>query len=113
MKMLIIEHDKYQIETIKTILKIRWPDCNCLSADQGLEGIDLVSHTAPDLVILDMEVTDMDSLEVIREMRKISEVPLIALSHIRDDQALMVKALYYGADRFIEKPFNHWSSYPG
>ena len=105
MKVIIIEHDKYQIENINTSLKIRWPDCQCFSTEYGIEGIDLASNVNPDLVILDLEVTDMDGLEVIKETRKVSIVPLIALSRIRDDQALVVKALHHGADRFISKPF--------
>jgi len=106
MKVIVIEHDKYQIEGITTALKIRWPDCDCFSTNRGRDGIDLIDTTNPDLVILNLEAPDMDSLEAIKEIRRISTVPLVVLSHIKNDQATVVKALYYGADRVISKPFH-------
>ena len=105
MKTLIIEHDKQLLEDITSILKTRWPDCQYFSIEQGIEGIDMVDMTNPDLVILDLDGLDNDGLETIREIRKVSIVPLVVLSRVKDDGSSVAKALYHGADRFIKKPF--------
>ncbi len=105
MKTVIIENDKSLIEDMISALKLRWPDCEYYSTDQGREGIDLADTTSPDLVILGLEVPDINGFEVIKEIRRISTVPLVALSRIKDDPVMIVKALCYGADRFINKPF--------
>ena len=105
MKTLIIEHDKQLLEDITSILKTRWPHCQYFSIEQGIEGIDMVDMTNPDLVILDLDGLDNDGLETIREIRKVSIVPLVVLSRVKDDGSSVAKALYHGADRFIKKPF--------
>ena len=105
MKMLIIEHDGNFTDDIVTTLKTRWPDCECFSTDQAQEGVVLVNVADPDLVILDLEAMDIDGINAIKDIRKISTVPLLVLSQRGDDQALAVRSLHYGADRFIKKPF--------
>ena len=105
MKVIVIEHDRSLMEDLDTFLKIRWPDCYCLSTDQAGKGIDLVETTDPDLVILDMEALDIDGIVAIKEIRKVSIVPLVVLSRIKDDKADVVKAFYYGADVYIKRPF--------
>jgi two-component system KDP operon response regulator KdpE len=59
---------------------------------------------APDLVILDLGLPDMDGLELIRAIRAISSVPIVVLS-IRGDEREKVEALDRGADDYVTKPF--------
>ena len=58
----------------------------------------------PDLVILDLGLPDLDGIEVIRQLRAWSRVPIIVLS-ARDQEAQKVAALDAGADDYLTKPF--------
>ena len=70
----------------------------------GEEGILRVADTAPDLVLLDLGLPDMDGTEVVRRVRAFSEVPVIVLS-VRDGSHDKVGALDAGADDYVTKPF--------
>ena len=70
----------------------------------GQEGVVRTADLAPDLVLLDLGLPDMDGTEVIRRIRGFSEVPVIILS-VRETQLDKVKALDAGADDFVTKPF--------
>lgn len=59
---------------------------------------------APDLLLLDLGLPDLDGTEVIRRLRAFSEVPVIVLS-VREQQADKVAALDAGADDYVTKPF--------
>ncbi len=63
-----------------------------------------VRQTKPDLLILDLGLPDMDGLEVIREIRAGSSLPIIVLS-VRNDESGKVAALDHGADDYVTKPF--------
>jgi two-component system KDP operon response regulator KdpE len=70
----------------------------------GEEAIVAVADHAPDLVLLDLGLPDLDGTEVIRRLRSFSDVPIIVLS-VRDRQADKVAALDAGADDYVTKPF--------
>jgi two-component system KDP operon response regulator KdpE len=74
-------------------------------ATTGAEGMDLVTRWHPDVVILDLSLPDMDGIEVCRELRTWSQVPIIVLS-VRADDANKVAALELGADDYLTKPFS-------
>jgi two-component system, OmpR family, KDP operon response regulator KdpE len=71
----------------------------------GAEGMDLVARWHADVVILDLSLPDMDGLEVCRQLRTWSQVPIIVLS-VRGDDADKVAALELGADDYLTKPFS-------
>jgi two-component system KDP operon response regulator KdpE len=70
----------------------------------GEEGVVGVAEQAPDLVLLDLGLPDIDGTEVIRRVRTFSEVPIIVLS-VREGQQDKVAALDVGADDYVTKPF--------
>lgn len=74
------------------------------TAGTGEEGVLAAAETAPDLVLLDLGLPDLDGTEVIERVRSFSDVPVIVLS-VRDRQADKVAALDAGADDFVTKPF--------
>jgi len=74
------------------------------TAGTGEEGVLAAAETAPDLVLLDLGLPDLDGAEVIERVRSFSEVPVIVLS-VRDRQADKVSALDAGADDYVTKPF--------
>lgn len=74
-------------------------------APTGAEGIELVSRWHPDVVILDLALPDRDGIEVCRQVRSWSQVPIIVLS-VRGGDADKVEALELGADDYLTKPFS-------
>ncbi|MCC7129428.1 MAG: DNA-binding response regulator [Anaerolineae bacterium UTCFX2] len=73
-------------------------------ADCGLKTIELLAKKHPDLLILDLGLPDMDGVEVIREIREWSSLPIIVLS-VRNREEDKIAALDAGADDYLTKPF--------
>jgi len=73
-------------------------------AANGQEGLVEAATRQPDLVILDLGLPDMDGLEVIRQLREWSAVPIIVLS-ARGQERDKISALDAGADDYVSKPF--------
>jgi two-component system, OmpR family, KDP operon response regulator KdpE len=71
----------------------------------GEEGVVGVADHAPDLVLLDLGLPDMDGNEVLRRIRGFSEVPVLVVS-VRENQTDKVAALDAGADDYVTKPFS-------
>src|SRR5512136_2135803 len=71
----------------------------------GAEGLKLALETAPDLVLLDLGLPDLDGLEVLRRLRLQSDAPVIIIT-ARDDEESMVAGLKLGADDYLTKPFS-------
>lgn len=76
-----------------------------LEASSAREGLDLAASAQPSLVILDLSLPDLDGLEVCRDLRAFSSMPLIVLSarHSDQDKAALLDA---GADDYVTKPFS-------
>lgn len=74
------------------------------TAVAGREAITIVAHTAPDLVVLDLGLPDMDGVEVVRTVRAASGTPILILS-ARSDERQKIEALDAGADDYLAKPF--------
>ncbi len=75
-----------------------------VQAGTGAEALKAVVTAAPDVLILDLGLPDMDGKEVIAQLRGWSEIPIIILS-ARDRESEKIAALDLGADDYIEKPF--------
>jgi two-component system KDP operon response regulator KdpE len=73
-------------------------------AETAAEGLRLVAGRAPDAVLLDLGLPDMDGQEVLQRLRAFSEVPVLVLS-AREREAEKIAALDGGADDYLEKPF--------
>lgn len=106
MKVIIIEDDAEVVEAVAMCFRLRWPDSTVLSTGEGFKGIKLVKAESPDIVILDLGLPDIDGFEVLRQIRGLSDVPLIALS-VRDQKIDIARGLESGADDYITKPFDH------
>ncbi|HVM83680.1 MAG TPA: response regulator [Candidatus Binatia bacterium] len=75
-----------------------------LEAANGAEALKRAAADAPDVVVLDLGLPDMDGKAVIKALRDWSEVPIIVLS-ARAREAEKVEALDLGADDYVNKPF--------
>ncbi|MBC7900566.1 MAG: response regulator transcription factor [Saprospiraceae bacterium] len=74
------------------------------AAADGVSALDTYHDLGPDLVITDLSMPEMSGLELCRELRKLSQVPIIVLS-VRGEEKAKVEALDAGADDYITKPF--------
>ncbi len=73
-------------------------------AETATEGLRLAASRAPDLVLLDLGLPDLDGQDALARLRAFSDVPVIILS-ARDREAEKIRALDSGADDYVEKPF--------
>lgn len=72
------------------------------TAQQGLEA---AANVRPDLIILDLGLPDLDGIDVTRQLREWSKVPIVILS-VRGQDADKIAALDAGADDYLTKPFS-------
>ncbi|HTJ89036.1 MAG TPA: response regulator transcription factor [Acidocella sp.] len=73
-------------------------------AERGDEALRLAASRAPDAILLDLGLPDMDGHEVLAKLREFTDVPVIILS-ARDRETEKIAALDAGADDYVEKPF--------
>jgi two-component system KDP operon response regulator KdpE len=76
-----------------------------LEAPTGREGVDLTATERPDLVVLDLGLPDCPGVDVCREIRTWSRVPIMVLS-ARHSDTEKVRLLNAGADDYVTKPFS-------
>ena len=74
------------------------------TAGDGMHGLRMALDAAPDLVVLDFGLPDMDGRDVLRMLRAVSQVPVIVAT-ARDQEMAIVEALDRGADDYLLKPF--------
>jgi len=106
MKVLVIEDDPGIIEVVSLCFQLRWSGTTVISANNGSKGVSLVETEIPDVVILDIGLPDMDGYQVLREIRRFSDVPVLMLT-VRGEDTDVAKGLELGADDYITKPFSH------
>jgi two-component system KDP operon response regulator KdpE len=73
-------------------------------AEDGHSGLAAAVAVKPDVILLDLGLPDMDGVEVIRQIREWSQVPIIVIS-VREQEEDKIKALDAGADDYLTKPF--------
>ena len=102
-KILIIEDDEAMVRLMKIALKTNGYDS--IVANNGVNGISMFLNEKPNLVLLDMGLPDIDGLDVLKQIRIVSNVPVIIVS-ARDREVEKVSALDLGANDYVTKPFN-------
>jgi len=80
------------------------PGYRLFEAPTGKDGLTEAATRQPDIIILDLGLPDIDGLEVIRQLREWSTVPIIVLS-ARGQENDKIAALDAGADDYVSKPF--------
>ncbi len=103
MKILIVDDERQITRVLRTSLQSSGYEVAV--ANNGMEAFPLFKSFAPDLVITDLSMPEMDGLELTRAIRAISEVPIIVLS-VREQEPIKVAALDEGADDYVTKPFS-------
>ena len=101
-RILIVDDEPNIIGTVSPLLRARGYQVH--SAMSGRAGLDSVEREKPDLIVLDLGLPDMDGVDVCREMRQSTGVPIVVLS-ARGAEGDKVAALDAGADDYVTKPF--------
>ena len=99
---LVIEDEKSICDFIVRTLELN--DYKVTSVQNGKDGLMAITSSIPDLILLDLGLPDMDGLDIIRQTRQWSTIPIIVIS-ARVQEKEKVEALDLGADDYITKPF--------
>lgn len=104
LSVLIIEDDQNLNQILSQILCLEgFIVKQCCS---GLDGLSIINSWNPNIILLDLILPDITGMDIIRQVRKTSSVPIIVLSAL-DIESSKVEALDLGADDYICKPFGH------
>lgn len=101
-RLLVVDDEKSIRRFLKTTLKAS--GFSVAEAASGREALEQCVAFHPDVVILDLGLPDLDGIEVTRQIRRKSQVPIVILS-VRDQEADKIAALDAGADDYLTKPF--------
>jgi two-component system, OmpR family, KDP operon response regulator KdpE len=101
-KVLVVDDEQQILRALRVIL--RDAGFEALPASSAEEALDLAAVQRPDAAIVDLVLPDFDGVELSRRLREWSDMPLIVLSAVGDEDS-KVRALAAGADDYITKPF--------
>ena len=102
-KILVVDDEASIRRILETRLKMA--GYNVVTAEDGEEAIELFNKTNPDIVILDVMMPKMDGYGVTREIRRVSDIPIIILTAL-GDVSERITGLELGADDYVIKPFS-------
>jgi len=100
---LIVEDDGDTADFVTELLETS--GYSAVTADTGEIALSEIANAQPDLVLLDMNLPDMNGLEVLRQVRANSLLPMIVISGATHDRSKVI-ALEEGADDYMVKPFS-------
>ena len=102
-KILIVEDEEKLSRFIE--LELKHEGYEVVKANNGRNGLEIAEKGEVDLVLLDIMLPEINGLEVLRRLRRSSDIPIIMLT-ARDAVMDKVSGLDAGADDYITKPFN-------
>jgi two-component system KDP operon response regulator KdpE len=100
---LVVDDEAQITRVLKTTLSSQ--GYGIRTAADGNQALHEMETWSPDLVITDLRMPNMDGLELCRQIRAHSRVPIIVLS-VKGEEAIKVEALDAGADDYVTKPFS-------
>ena len=102
-RVLVVDDD----DTVREVLRryLTRDGHEVIEAADGITALDLARTKQPDLLVLDLMLPGMDGLDVCRELRKTSNVPVIMLTALGQESDRVV-GLEFGADDYVVKPFS-------
>jgi two-component system KDP operon response regulator KdpE len=101
-RVLVVDDEPQIIRFLKPALEAAGYEM--IEAETGAEAVHKAVTAAPDIMILDLGLPDMDGKDVISRVRAFSQLPVVILS-ARDRESEKIAALDLGADDYVEKPF--------
>ncbi len=106
MKIVIADTDNETIENICSLLSSLKPDWQISASNSGKQCLSLLKEgDCPDAILVGMLLCDMPGLDLIKQIRDDSDVPIIVLAHERDVKT-MIAAFDAGSNDYVIQPFN-------
>ena len=102
-KILIVEDEESILEAVR--YSLHRDGYQVITAQDGLTGLSLSRDESPDLMILDIMLPNLDGIEVCKEIRKNSSIPIIMLT-AKGEEIDKIIGLEIGADDYMTKPFS-------
>jgi two-component system KDP operon response regulator KdpE len=102
-KILLVDDEPQITRVLRTALSTQGYSLRV--AANGVQGLETAHEWKPDLVITDLAMPEMNGVELCRELRAVSQVPIIVLS-VRNQDRMKIEALDAGADDYVTKPFS-------
>jgi DNA-binding response OmpR family regulator len=102
-RVLVIDDEQRIVNFLNS--KLKASGYEVLTANNGIQGLEQAQGQEPDLIVLDLLMPKMDGLEMLKELRSFSAVPVIILT-AKGADADRIKGLQLGADDYLPKPFN-------
>ena len=102
-RVLIVDDEERIVNFLST--KLNALGYEVLTAGNGIEGLEQAQAQEPDFIVLDVLMPKMDGLEMLKQLRSFSTVPVIILT-AKGTDADRIRGLQLGADDYLPKPFN-------
>lgn len=102
-KVLVVDDEENIVELVE--LYLTRDGFTVISASDGSKALELFKSEKPDLVVLDIMLPGVDGLEVLKEVRRTSEVPVVMLT-AKESEVDKIVGLELGADDYLTKPFS-------
>ena len=103
MKVLFFSKDAASVEEMVLALRLRWPDLQSTAVDDGNKGLHIIEQHEPELVIVCDDLADMAIWEIIKEIRRFADTPILVAARGGGEMDI-VKSLEMGADDYITMP---------
>ncbi len=101
-RVLVVDDEPQIVRALKVVL--REAGFEAVPAETGSQALDLAAVRPPEAAIVDLVLPDLDGIAVTRTLREWSEMPILVLSAVGEEEQ-KVRALEAGADDYITKPF--------
>jgi two-component system KDP operon response regulator KdpE len=101
-RILVVDDDTQMLRSVKAGLSAR--DYDIVTAQDGASALVMAAEAAPQLIVLDLGLPDIDGVEVCKRLREWTSLPIIVLS-ARERETDKIAALDAGADDYLTKPF--------
>ena len=106
MKILVVDDDQLILDALVVGFQLQWQDATVLVARDGEAGLRSFYEYSPDVVVLDVAMPGKNGFEILQEIRRISDVPVLMLT-ARGEELDQVRGLELGADDYVVKPVRH------
>ncbi len=103
LKLLYVEDDKDVVQQMSFFLKKRVG--RLMVAENGAEGLEMFKKHMPDLILSDLQLPGMDGINMVKEIRQVSDVPII-ISTAFSEKDIILRAVDLGIENYIVKPID-------
>lgn len=103
LRILVVDDEPAVLDLL--VYNLRKAHYETFTADNGRLALEMAPHVEPDLILLDLMLPEVDGLDVCRELRRTSKVPIIMIT-ARGEEVDRVVGLELGADDYVCKPFS-------